>query len=330
MNSQTIKVSVACTTYNQKKYIRKTLNSILAQDTNFEYEIIVHDDASTDGTTAIIHEFAEKYPEKIVPIFQKENQFSKGVRILAEIILPCARGQYIAMCEGDDFWTDSQKLQKQYDAMQSHQNCSICVHKVQGVSEDGKKCLRMFPDGQKVTGEISAEEVIHSMLAENKWMFHTTSYFMRKEILQKGNNYEFFMHPVYGDQATLWLAAIFGRFYYIDQVMSSYRMGATGSTVKKDKERTKSIIKNKKWITSLMSFDRETRGMFHSDVEEALKWRNFMLAGDERNYKVMLEPCYRKIYNSLPAYARYHILISSKIPLFDNLYCFIKKMLKKD
>ena len=106
-------VSICCLAYNQKKYIGKTIESFLTQKTSFEYEIIIHDDASSDGTQDIIREYAEKYPHKIIPVFQKQNQYSKGVENSITFCYPRARGKYIALCEGDDYWCDDYKLEKQ-------------------------------------------------------------------------------------------------------------------------------------------------------------------------------------------------------------------------
>lgn len=110
-----IVVSVYVATYNHKDYIRQALDSIVCQKTNFKFEVIVHDDASTDGTAEIVKEFYEKYPELIIPILQKTNQYQLNVNKLTKFILPIAKGKYIAWNEGDDFWTDEYKLQKQVD-----------------------------------------------------------------------------------------------------------------------------------------------------------------------------------------------------------------------
>ena len=110
-----MEVSVLCLAYNHEKYIKKCLDSILAQKTNFKYEIIINDDASTDNTANIIKEYEEKYPEIIKPIYQIENKYSKGEAIVEEYMLPKATGKYIAFCECDDWWLSDDKLQKQYD-----------------------------------------------------------------------------------------------------------------------------------------------------------------------------------------------------------------------
>lgn len=124
-----IMVTVACITYNHAAYIRQAIESFLMQQTNFAIEIIVHDDASTDGTTAIVQEYASRCPGLIIPMIQTENQYSKGIKPLPQIVAPMARGKYIAWCEGDDYWTDPLKLQKQLDYLELHDSCSLVCTK---------------------------------------------------------------------------------------------------------------------------------------------------------------------------------------------------------
>ena len=128
-NSEIPVVSICSITYNHANYIRDTIESFLMQKTNVPIEIIIHDDASTDGTTEIIKEYSIKFPNIIIPIIQTENQYSKGVRgIAARFTFPRARGKYIALCEGDDYWTDPYKLQKQVDFLEANPDCSLCFH----------------------------------------------------------------------------------------------------------------------------------------------------------------------------------------------------------
>jgi len=121
-------VSVVCTAYNHKKYIRAALESFVMQQTNFKYEVLIHDDASTDGTTDIIREYEKKHPNLIRVVYQKENQYSKGILIPETFLYPLARGRYIAICEGDDYWIDPHKLQKQFDMLEKHPDVDICTH----------------------------------------------------------------------------------------------------------------------------------------------------------------------------------------------------------
>ncbi len=141
------KVSVCCLTYNHEKYLAQALDSMLAQKTDFKYEIIVLDDASRDQTQRIIKEYCERYPEIVKCVLQKENQFSKGIPIVNQIFYPLAQGQYIAYCEGDDYWTDENKLQEQADFLDSHPEYVACSHECWEVNENGEKITDYYFNG---------------------------------------------------------------------------------------------------------------------------------------------------------------------------------------
>ena len=126
MNNKDIIVSIRCLAYNHEPYIRQCLDGFVMQKTDFRFEAIVHDDASTDGTDKIIREYANKYPDVIKPIFEKENQYSKHDGSLGRIMQEACTGKYIAMCEGDDYWIDPLKLQKQVDFMEKHEDVGLC------------------------------------------------------------------------------------------------------------------------------------------------------------------------------------------------------------
>lgn len=121
-----IVVSIVSLAYNHAKYIRQCLDGFIMQKTTFAFEVLIHDDASTDGTADIIREYELKYPNIIKPIYQTENQYQKGVAIGATYLYPRVQGKYIAECEGDDYWTDPLKLQKQIDLLEKHPECSFC------------------------------------------------------------------------------------------------------------------------------------------------------------------------------------------------------------
>lgn len=127
-------VSICCMAFNHAPYIRKCLDGFLMQEPPTGvpadepwYEILIHDDCSTDGTDDIIREYASKFPDKIFPLYEEENQYSKGI-IIDGFNYKRARGKYIAVCEGDDYWTISDKLKRQVDFMESHPDYSVCWH----------------------------------------------------------------------------------------------------------------------------------------------------------------------------------------------------------
>jgi glycosyltransferase involved in cell wall biosynthesis len=129
-------VSICCITYNHEKYIRDAIESFLMQKTDFSFEIIIHDDASTDRTADIIREYEKKYPDVIKPIYQTENQYSKGVNV-AFITFKKAKGRYIAFCEGDDYWIDPLKLQTQVTFLEKNSDYVITYTDVKAFDENG-------------------------------------------------------------------------------------------------------------------------------------------------------------------------------------------------
>lgn len=122
---ENITVSVCCITYNHAPYIRQCLDGFLMQKTDFKYEVLIHDDASTDGTEEIIREYEAKYPDIIKPLYEKENQWVLGRRGSKTFNYPRAKGKYIALCEGDDYWIDPYKLQKQVDFLEQNKGYGL-------------------------------------------------------------------------------------------------------------------------------------------------------------------------------------------------------------
>jgi glycosyltransferase involved in cell wall biosynthesis len=169
-------------TYNHVKYIEQTIKSFLVQKTSFSYEIIIHDDASTDGTAEIIKRYADKYPERIVAILQKVNQWKEGMlsgkfygyEPFTRNVLPIVKGKYIALCEGDDYWTDPTKLQKQFDYMESHPECVMCYHTSRMVFENGKSVIfgkegKDFSEDEMIatpTGIATATKMFRNLYSE--------------------------------------------------------------------------------------------------------------------------------------------------------------------
>ncbi len=129
-------VSICCATYNHKKYIGECLKRIISQKTNFNFEVLINDDASSDGTQEIIREYENNYPSIIKPIYQLENQYSKKNLISKTFQFPRAEGKYIALCDGDDYWCDEYKLQKQVDFLESHPDYVLCYHPAKMIYED--------------------------------------------------------------------------------------------------------------------------------------------------------------------------------------------------
>ena len=148
--NQPPRISVCCTTFNQVDYVTECIEGFLIQKTDDPFEILIHDDASTDGTSEIIKTYQRNYPNILHAIFQEENQYSKGVKVARDTIWSEAKGEYIALCEGDDYWTDHKKLQKQINAMVEHGDIDLSFHNYIELDPEGKTSPSRHknPDGK--------------------------------------------------------------------------------------------------------------------------------------------------------------------------------------
>lgn len=135
---RSLMVSICCLVYNHEPFLRECFDGFVMQQTTFPIEILVHDDASTDNSAEIIREYTAKYPDLFKPIYQTENQYSKGKGYVGMTLnIERAKGKYIAFCEGDDYWTDMFKLQKQVEFLEEHEDFVVAFHNAKIISDDG-------------------------------------------------------------------------------------------------------------------------------------------------------------------------------------------------
>lgn len=220
-----MKVSVICWTYNHEAFISDAMEGFLKQKTQYPYEIIVHDDASTDRTVEILKDYQRNFPDKIKLIIQKENLYSRygNFQEINRQILEITKGEYIAMCEGDDYWTDPFKLEKQISYMEEHKDCTICAHESTVVNTE-KKLLH--------------ESFIQFAERWRRQFFHGYGRYSSKDFLYydviatastvcRRKNFEEFPREIYEApyediMMRQWLAAQ-GYLYYMEDVMAVYR-----------------------------------------------------------------------------------------------------------
>ena len=229
-------VTIRCITYNHEPYIRQCLEGFVMQKTNFRFEAVVHDDASTDGTAAIILEYAEKYPDIIKPIIETENLYSKHDGSLDRIMDEHTQGKYIAICEGDDYWTDSLKLQKQVEFMETHTDCALChtgftyLYQKIGLFEESflesRRNLQLLQN---------TNNLIPYILDGNQYRIQTCSVLYRNESYKKIEN-------LYNAQKTLFLMGdtqlwcflnTVGNICFLDESMCVYRLNEGSATISK-------------------------------------------------------------------------------------------------
>ena len=218
------KVSVLCATFNHEDYLRQTLDSFVSQITDFPFEVLVNDDASTDGTAEILREYAAKYPEMIRPFYQKENLYSRRMNVYDLVFFPAARGKYIALCEGDDYWNDPEKLQRQADWLDKHLDYSACVHNSIGTFADQPDRVLFAQDGDR---DIPFEQVIHGM----SHAYHTSSILARREFILDPPDYRNVAYEkgYFTDYAIGVRLCLEGKVRFLDRCMSVYRIGSNPS-----------------------------------------------------------------------------------------------------
>ena len=219
-----MKVSVLITTYNQEGFIAQAVESALMQTGEFPYEIVIGEDASTDGTRVIVKEFAEKYPEKIRLLLNDietaEHDRARGLggkTGFANTFQAC-RGEYIALLDGDDYWTDPRKLQKQLDFLERHSECRICFHDVMVSYEDGSEPARRMCSADQQ--EISTFD---DLIKGN--FIPTCSALLRRSFDQLP---AWFHEMPTGDWVVHLLHAEHGKIGYINEVMATYRLHQKG------------------------------------------------------------------------------------------------------
>lgn len=218
------KVIVRCLVYNHEPYLRDCLDGFVMQKTNFPFKSVVHDDCSTDGSAAIIREYAEKYPDIIEPIYETENQWSKGSGFLRRVMNDATlnRSPYIAYCEGDDYWTDPYKLQKQVDFLDANPEYSMSFTSCAVLNEHG---LNVPLDAKHIEDkEYSSTELY------DRWVVPTASICHREEVLHKKEFVQSLEKTLNGDIIVVLTAAHYGKVRGMSEATTVYRVHSGGVT----------------------------------------------------------------------------------------------------
>lgn len=295
-----VMVSICCLAYNHEKYIRQCLEGFVNQKTNFQYEVLIHDDASTDGTADIIREYEKKYPNIIKPIYQVENQYSQG-KPINKYLYEKALGRYIALCEGDDYWCDSSKLQLQVEALELNKRCRFAVHKTMRMKEDGTFLNILKPSYFIPAGIITSDQMI---VLEGNHPFHYSSYIGYAEDFREyaNNRPAFSIGKWCGDAPLILYFITKGDFFYVDKVMSCYREASVSSISKKLKE---SGIRDVDRVSTKMQemmteFDEYTDYKYHKQLLKHIKRnKRNMIKGKIYFFIEKYFPCVMRRYKEI-------------------------------
>ena len=220
-----VMVSVFFITYNHKEFIKRALDGIVMQKTNFKFEVVTYDDCSTDGTREIVLEYIEKYPDLFVPILPDENRAQKeGFHGINMDIYSKCQGKYMAFCEGDDYWTDENKLQIQVDYMEAHPDFSGCFHKSLRKDVLANKDLCYMPTSEQLFDKTEFD--IYDV--QKGYFIETVSSLYRWDIYKQELTDCFPEKIINGDSYLINFFAIHGKIGYIDKLMSVKNIGNQG------------------------------------------------------------------------------------------------------
>lgn len=285
-------VSVTVATYQHVNYIRECLDGILMQQTSFPYEIILGEDGSVDGTQEICKEYAEKYPDKI-RLFIRDRKLSQYIDKDGKVTRfngiwnrMSARGKYIAWCEGDDYWINPMKLQKQVDFLEQNPEYSMCFHNAIKLYMQRNK-IELF-NNKRCEEDLSVRDAIHD------WIVPTASILIRKDI---AINYPKWLARIYsGDYSLILLSINAGKVRYINEIMSVYRINEIGESATAAVKRHYSFVL-KQHILLLDSFNRGTHERYKDEIEKRICWlkREIKFCEAKEKHNIFLMMCMPEI-----------------------------------
>ena len=314
-----IKVSVVCLTYNHEKYIGRAIEGFVMQKTDFPYEVIVHDDYSTDATADVIREYEKKYPELLRVVYQPKNIRSRGIDARTKVITPMLRGEYVALCEGDDFWTDENKLQIQYDYLKSHPECSMCVHQttLHDLGKNTDRNQNVFTEDRIFT--------VKDILALGGRLFSVNSILMKRKIYTdipkcldaKG----------FGDFQLFLNGALNGEVYYMARNMATRNHGVEGSWTQRVMfDKYKTIEHFREVIRMLNTFNEAYDYKYDSVIKAVCVRYEYGILKNQGKYFAIKKDPYSKCYlEDLKRYSAAKFFVRCIIYRFDFLYKLFKK-----
>lgn len=289
-----IAVSIVCNAYNHGAYIKDALEGFVMQKTNFSYEVLVHDDASTDNTAELIRRYEKEYPEIIKPVYQTVNQYSQGVNITAAFHLPRMQGKYVAHCEGDDYWTDPLKLQKQYEALEAHPEVDICAHAANEIRSSDGKVIGVIAPGKKETLFTTAE-----VIAGGGGFVATNTLFYRRELLENLPPFRVYSGMDYAIQIH---GALRGGMLYLPDNMAVYRKSVSGSWTDRMKASGYADKQRERLKTMLDMVNEETGGRYAETIRRAKLEADFASLDLAGRYKEMRTGELREVYRDQTLY----------------------------
>lgn len=321
-----ILVTIFCTTFNHQKYIARTLSSFLNQKVNFEYEILVHDDASMDGTQDVIRSFLDKYPQKINAILQVENQWKKGINFMRDIAMPYAKGKYIAVCEGDDYWLDEYKLQKQVDYMESHPGCTFCFTNalIENVQNGKRRVFIPYSPKDKDYINSSGDYDLTS-IAKLSFIPNCTFLFPKSNLYKVPES--FFDKYYCGDRrSTLYFTSL-GYAHFINDNSGCYNYGVEGSAMTRYKTKKQLAMEELTFARLYQNIDEFTEHKYSKEMENYIVYYLSEVYYLQGNNQLLTESDFKYIEGKLSLTVRIKRIIFSVVS--DKMFNKIRSAKRK-
>ena len=286
-----ITVSILCLCFNHRPYIKRCIDMFLKQKVDFNVEILIHDDASNDGSIEILREYERRYPKIIKVIYEVENQYSKGINIENVILSNYIAGKYVAICEGDDYWLDPLKLAFQVKSFELFPDASFSVHKVLNQSAKGN-IIGCIPHAMNSSVIFERSEIVPRII--KSYTFHTTSYmFKSNDYLHYCHNLpKFATHLKVGDYGLQLFFSNIGQTIYLDKTMSVHVDNVPGSWTEKSRNANIKQLREERnnIIGSLKLFDQFTDFEFHRAFLER--------SNKAKTHELYANGCYEEILNN--------------------------------
>jgi glycosyltransferase involved in cell wall biosynthesis len=297
-------VTACVLSYNHEKWLEKCLESICTQKTDHEFTVLVHDDCSTDGSKAIIERFEKKYPALMQTIYQEKNQYSQGINIVQKYVIPAIKTKYFAICEGDDYWCDSSKLQKQIDYLEAHPDCNLCFHDANVVDPDDNFLKTFYPRKmwndkelyKRLESPDGANLSVRDMIMLD--FTPTASIVGRTERLLPILRFSTSL-----DLVVRLVTTYDGYAHFFNEIMSAYRTSnpnsASGS-IQNSPEKLKASFLDRH-VGLLREFDEFTKRKYHDTIEHQIKRKELIYYQHLNDIKAMKAT---GVFNELIPYER--------------------------
>ncbi|TGE15550.1 glycosyltransferase [Hymenobacter elongatus] len=257
-------VSVCCITYNHEAFLAQAIESVLMQDTDFVVELVIGEDCSPDLTRQIALDYQARYADRIRVLLPAANLGIMG-NLMATI--SACTGRYIAFMEGDDYWTDPQKLRRQVAIMEAQPECALCIHDAEAFTHDGSRPSYLFSTKYPELLPPQEGRITQAQLVQGGWGIPSASMLFRRTSLALPLP-EWFRQVFSGDYTLQLLSTLHGYIYYLPQVMSHYRLHTGGVMFTS----SNTLAQNQKRIFENEQYKRLLPEHYHSVFDRYLEF----------------------------------------------------------